>query len=495
MSIDQNGVISDGLESNHATFNYPLSASSLTDAPAFTQRIESPGSANPFVYSTLAPNTMGPNTLTFVVTPPDASTNASYPVQYLTRSTDSTNPANGLLVQAQIKNYSGTSFGKTVATYANDPGGSPQVQSVLAYDDTGTPTQVNYDCDQYGNMTNIREFGYQVSGVWDVRRRTHYGYVTDSNYVNRYMRALVSEKDTYDAQLDNNDANDVLIGKTTYQYDNYAVMGNIENYGGNYSGNSPPPGYNATYNDQTLTVRGNLTGVSSYTDVVNQISETYNNKIDIFGNMVQQQVPCCNLNTYTFTVNTYWSSPDQTINGDPNGVHLTKLLTHDFDTSLVTQSTNPNNLSTSFSYDISGRPTQVTAPTGALATATYNDATMSPSSSTTYTSSGSQITMTASATYDGWGRTTQSINPSNGQVNSTYDPFGRLLSRTNPFQAGGTPGPRLAEASVDLPDRDRFGRPSWRTAKSELFISGRSRADGNGHYRRKRRPGDGDQQQ
>jgi hypothetical protein len=43
MGIDQNGVISDGLENNHATFNYPLTVSSLTDAPAFTQRTESPG--------------------------------------------------------------------------------------------------------------------------------------------------------------------------------------------------------------------------------------------------------------------------------------------------------------------------------------------------------------------------------------------------------------------------------------------------------------------
>jgi RHS repeat-associated protein len=441
MSIDQNGVISDGLENTHATFNYPLTASSLTDAPVFTQRTESPGSTNPFVYSTLAPNTMGPNTLTFVVTPPDASSNASYPVQYLTRSTDSTNPANGRLVQSEVKNYSGTSFRKTVTAYANDPGGSPEVHSVMTYDDTGTPTQVNYDYDQYGNMTNMREFGYQVSGVWNVRRRSHYTYVTDSNYTNKYMRNLVSEKDTYDALLDNNDSNDVLIAKSTYQYDNYAVMGNMENYGGNYSGGSAPPGYNTTYNDQTLTIRGNLTGSSDYTDVVNQISQSYNNKIDIFGNMVQQQVPCCNLNTYTFTVSTYWSIPDQTIKGDPNGVHLTKLLTHDFNTSLTTQETDANNLSTSFSYDNSGRVTAVAAPTSATATTTYNDGTMSPSSSTSYTSSGSQITVTSSYTYDGWERITQSINPSNGQVNITFDALGRVITRTNPFQAGGTPGP------------------------------------------------------
>jgi hypothetical protein len=340
MSVDQNGVISDGVESAHAAFNFPLTPSSLSDAPAFTQRSESPGSANPFVYSTLAPNTVGPNTQTFVVTAPDASTNVGYPVQYLTRSTDSTSSANGLLVQSEIKNYSGTSFKKTVNTYANDPGGSPQVQSTTAYDDTGTPIQVNYDYDQYGNAINMREFGYQVSGAWNVRRRTHYNYISDAGYVNKYLRNLVSEKDTYDAQLQNNDANDVLVAKTTYQYDNYAVMGNMENYGGNYSGSSPPPSYNTAYNDQTLTVRGNQTGRA---DVVNQISATFNQKIDIFGNVVQEQVACCALNTYTFSVSTYWSSPSQIVKGDPNGVHLTKLLTRDFNTSLTVAETDPNN--------------------------------------------------------------------------------------------------------------------------------------------------------
>src|SRR5260370_26486065 len=97
-------------------------------------------------------------------------------------------------MQWEIKNYSGTSFRKTVNTYGNDPGASPQVQSVMTYDDTGAPTQVNYDFDQYANITNFREFGYQVSGSWQCQRRTHYAYITDANYVNAYIRSLGSER-------------------------------------------------------------------------------------------------------------------------------------------------------------------------------------------------------------------------------------------------------------------------------------------------------------
>src|SRR5262249_55540258 len=346
MSVDQNGNISAGVESAHATFNYPTTAASLTDAPAFTQRTESPGSANPFVYNIGAQNPPGPTQQTVQITPPDAASNPGSPVRYMIRSAAPASPANGLLIQSDTANYGGTYFESLQYSYSNDPGGSPQIQSVIRHDDTGAMTQINYDYDQYGNMTNQREFGYQVSGAWQVRRRTHWNHITDPNYLNIYLRNLVTEKDVYDAQLNTNDADDILIAKSTFQYDNYAAMGNMENYGGKYSGSKAPPRHNTDHKKQTLTVRGKRTGQTDYSDVVTPLSFTFNKKLDIFGNVVQEQVSCCNLNTYTFTSNTYWSAPDQTIKGDPNGVHLTTLLTHDFDTLLATQSRDPNNLST-----------------------------------------------------------------------------------------------------------------------------------------------------
>jgi YD repeat-containing protein len=54
---------------------------------------------------------------------------------------------------------------------------------------------------------------------------------------------------------------------------------------------------------------------------------------------------------------------------------------------------------------------------------------------------GSTISPSASGAYDGWSRPTQTVNVNNGQVNTTYDPSGRVTSQTNPFPAGGSPGP------------------------------------------------------
>src|SRR5262249_54960930 len=135
MTIDQNGVISDGTEKGYVSYNYPTTASSLTDAPSFTARTEFPAGGGSAVYSYAAGGTPGTNK-TITITRPDSSTLT------LTRSDVSGAVHYGLLTQGEVKNSGGTSMAKSVITYANDPGGSPQVQNVIGYDDaTPTPNQ------------------------------------------------------------------------------------------------------------------------------------------------------------------------------------------------------------------------------------------------------------------------------------------------------------------------------------------------------------------
>ncbi|HSO75774.1 MAG TPA: hypothetical protein VLU47_13140 [Blastocatellia bacterium] len=89
----------------------------------------------------------------------------------MTRSTNASLPANGRVVQTEVK-IGSSSLSKSVLTYVNDASGSPQVQSVTSYDDAGTPVKVDFDYDQYGNVTNKREYGNQIGGQWQVRRRS-----------------------------------------------------------------------------------------------------------------------------------------------------------------------------------------------------------------------------------------------------------------------------------------------------------------------------------
>jgi RHS repeat-associated protein len=420
----------DGLERAATSFNYPTSASSLTDAPAFSQRTETASSSPTSVYSYATTADAGAQTMTFTITRPDSSQ------LLLTRSTNSASPAFGLLVQNEVKSNMGASMARSVSAYANDPGGSPQVQSVIGYDDIGTPTKVDFDYDQYGNIANKREYGFQEGGVWKVRRRAGFVYKTDTAYVNAYLRGLVTVQYTYDAKLNTNDGDDEPIAKSTYTYDDYAAMGGMDNYGGTAS----PPGHKPSY-DTTYTLRGNVTGTTQWHDLVINLSITKRKKYDIFGNVVKEQLACCNEQTATTSQDSYWSLTNSITKGISGGPQLIFGAEYDFNTSAVKTGTDPNNLQKTYGYDGAMRFSGTTAPTGATSYTAYNDDNLTSTTTTTYNDAGVQKTIITTKTYDGWGRVIQEVGANNGQVNTSYDAMARVASRTNPFTVGGQPGP------------------------------------------------------
>jgi RHS repeat-associated protein len=424
--------VPDGVESAAVSFNYPISGV-LTDAPAFTQRTETAVNSPTSIYTYSSSTDTVAQTMTFTITRPDSTT-----VQ-LTRSTNASSPANGRVVQFELKSGA-ASLGKSVMTYVNDGGGSPQVQSVTGYDDTGTPMKVDFDYDAYGNIINKREYGYQIGGAWQVRRRTRFTY--SSAYLNGYlggqswMPGLVTLVEVFDALQNTNDADDVLIAKSSYAYDNYVAMGGMENYGGTAN----PPGH-FSYYDDTLTARGNVTGTTQWTDLAAGTTVQHLAKLDILGNLVKAQVSCCQEKDLTNTQATYWSQPESEMSGDPYGAHQTTSTDYDFNTSLPQSATDAGGLTTTYGYDAALNPSSVSLPTGASASAGHDYGNLSSSSSVYYDDGGVFKTLTSTAQYDGWGRAIQSVDRTNAQVNTSYDAMGRVISRTNPFTAGGTPGP------------------------------------------------------
>lgn len=421
MSINGNGVINDGIDCASMNYNYPTAGTtSLSDAPSFTQRTETPGGT--FNYST-AP---GSQIMTFNVARPDSST------LLLTRSTNGAATDNGLLTQTEIRNSVGTSLARLVNTYVNDPGGSPQVQSTTSYDE-GQPTsnqiKVDFDYDVHGNVTNKREYGYQVGGVFQLQRRTQTIYKTDASYINAYLRGLPVEISVIDPG--NN-----IIAKSTNAYDDYGAYGGMENYGGFAN----PPGHLSSYNT-TVTVRGNVTGTTQYTDIAANTSITRLKRYDIFGNVVTAQVSCCNSKSFTCTETNCWGMPEQETDGNPSGPQTTSSSVYDFNTSVVMSQTDPNNLQVSYNYDQLLRPSQAFLPTGAIESRTYNDAAMSMSNVVSYVEGGLNKTLTTTQVYDGWLKVIQKVDAAGTQINTVYDAMGRVQSVTNPFQQGTPPGP------------------------------------------------------
>ncbi|HKQ03824.1 MAG TPA: RHS repeat-associated core domain-containing protein [Blastocatellia bacterium] len=432
MSISQGGVISDGSESNSVLFNYQTASTpALTDAPAFTQRTENALNAPQSIYSYSRWD--GSGFSVFIITQPD------YTRQTIARYDPATAGYGGLLYYVQPQKADGTVMHTTTFSYTTDGGGSPQVLYTFDYDEASTPTLVAFDYDSYGNVTNRREYGYQVSGQWLVRRRTRNLYKTDASYVNAYLRSLVIESDMYDAQLDTNDTNDVLMAKTTYTYDNYQAMSGMEEYR-DAQGNLPAtPGHYGTY-DASVTVRGNVTGTTRWYDISGNLSYTWLRKIDLFGNTVKEQLSCCNEQTETATQNTFWSKPEQVTKGAAGGPQLTVSAQYDFNTGVTKYTTDPNSLQTTVTTrDAALRPILVTTPTTAVSNVSYNDGTLSVTGSKVYDDNGTQKTVTTTTDYDGWGRVIHQRNIHGGQVNTTYDNMGRVASVSNPFPIDGSP--------------------------------------------------------
>jgi RHS repeat-associated protein len=383
------------------TYDYPLGGEELIGTPMFTQRTESPNAV--YAYGS-------------DITRPDGTK--------LTLSS----------TLRELKSSSDASLSKTEYAFTTDPGGSPAIQSVISYDDatpTANQTKVDFDYDAYGNVVNKREYGFKINGAWQVRRRTHTTYVTTQAYLDAYMRSLPLIVEVYDSL----GAQEVLIGKTSYAYDNYAAMAGMENYAGTAS----PPGHLSNY-DTSKTTRGNLTGVTSYSDLGGS-GVTRNSKLDIFGGITKAQVSCCNQKSFAMTEATYWSRASQTTTGDTSGIYLTSAAVYDFNTLAATSNTDPNNQTTTYSYDLAQRPTGFTSPTGANGSTSYNAWGDPTSSTTNYSESGSNKIITTSMVYDGWSQITSSIDANLAQTNYTYDNMGRLLTQTNPFVQGGAPGP------------------------------------------------------
>ena len=423
------GVIGDGTERALFSLNYPTSASSFTDAPAFNQRTETATSSPSATYSYSTSDDAVAQTKTFTITQPDSSQ------LLLTRSTNPVSKGYGRLVQNEIKK-DGASFAKTILIYENDLGGSPQLAEVTSYNDAGVPIKVSYNHDLYGNVTDKLEYGFQIGGQWAVRRRTHYRYLTGSAYINNYMRSLNDLVEVFDAQEDLIGSNDVLISKSRNIYDDYEATGGMENYGGT----AAPPGHLTSYGTG-VTVRGNVTGVTSWIDLATNNSITKLKKYDIFGNMVKEEVSCCNEMMFTRTEANCWSQPEQVTKGDPSGIHLTTSAVYDFNTSAIKSQSDPNGNTKTQTYDAAMRPATTTFPTGASRNTSFNDALLTSSKSASYDDDGVSRSISASAKYDGWGQEIETVSAQGGQINTSYDAMGRVASRTNPFTAGGTPGP------------------------------------------------------
>lgn len=442
------GAITDGTQIAYTKYNYttidPLDpydrnqVGLLNDSPQYTTRSEwwqgkiDGAAETSYTYSRLIDN-VNLKEIDTVSAPPGLQVAD----MVTTIENNSSSPNFGKVISTAYK--SGSSILRQVSyTYLSGPDGGIQIDTVTASDETGQTAKTSYDYGNFGRVANVNEFGFSAS----IQRKTTFQY--SGTLVGANLLQVVKQIDVFDG-------NGTNVARTLFTLDDYAAKGGMQTYA-----IMPPPQTHDSTFDQNNTTRGNVTGVTSWSNVGQGTTiPQRNSKYDVFGNVVQADVSCCQVKNINFLDGagnpaTFYSQPMSVTNGTPNiAPFLTTSFQYDFNTGLLTSTTDPNGQSASFVYDSAWRLLTVNSPTGATATTKFDkDANgndqlaylqqVSYKEKDTDPDSLKKI-ITSKTWFDGAGRPLRAGNNAGSSPTSfdavaiVYDVMGRVQKQSNPY--------------------------------------------------------------
>lgn len=331
--------------------------------------------------------------------------------------------SNGQETSAQI--YQGSSSGgallRTInTTWASN--GSPQTRTTTL--ENGQDSQVATTYDNYGNLDQMQEYDYGSDGrLGPLLRTTTYSYLSTSQYTNANILNRVTLKTIADST-------GTIHYRESTSYDGTA--------------RSPCPTGVPQHDDSnygcSFTARGNPTSITVYTNAAAPSGPiTKNRSYDVFGNLVQADLDCCQSKKWNFSSATQYADPDSVVSGATGGPQVTTSYTYNSYTEQVATTTDPNNQTTSSSYDLMRRPTTTTRPDNAQIANSYDD--IHHTATLTTPVQGSNVKKNTRS-QDGLNRTVNAaISDGSGTVYSNvqkvYDPLEKLYELSNPSAGSG----------------------------------------------------------
>jgi RHS repeat-associated protein len=394
---------------SYVSYDYPLaSAGAQTDAPTY-------------LHETISPDGLDTNTSVWTYAASKAGTgvvtamSVTEPAPFNNVTVTNLDPATGLLSSVQRKDSSGkilqtTSYIWTTSGGANVPG---SITSTL--NDTGQQSSVQYsNYDAFGNTLDVKEFDFGGALLRETVTTYAPAPFTTQHILNLPTQILVK-----------NGAG-TTIARTDISYDDSgSINTNITD---------------AASHDNSLTVHGNLSSITRYSDAAGGSGGvTRHFFYDSTGNVRTAELDCCNQKVFNFSVANQYAYPNSIVRG-PSGTQFTTSGTYNFDKGLLLTSIDENSQVTGYQYDSMNRITAVTLPpqgsTSVLVNTVYDDSAASPT--ITKSSSPSTVTVpTTVTTMDGLGHVLR-VDTKNGSTvvsSSTfaYDQLWRRKQASNPF--------------------------------------------------------------
>ena len=305
--------------------------------------------------------------------------------------------------------------------------------------------------DQYNNQTDVYEYDFGTGIPGALLRRTHIDFVTHPDYLNRQLFSLPSQTWISSDVVGNN-----RVALITYEYDNYTN----DSRHASLTSRSNAVGHDTNYSTG-FTIRGNVSGVTSYANAANQTGAvTMSTQYDILGNVVKIIDANGNASTIGYDDNfgapdgnTTTTTPPSQLNGqstfafptsvtNPIPFNWTAYTQYDYFTGAPVNAQDINGVVSKTIYnDLLDRPTQaVTAVGTALerqSNIIYDDANLRIETRTDLNALNDNL-IKAESFYDGLGRTIESRKYEAGggyvATQTQYDALGRPHKQSNPFR-------------------------------------------------------------
>lgn len=236
------------------------------------------------------------------------------------------------------------------------------VQKKTTLNDSGQVSKINYEYDQYLNLTDTIEYDYNSN---QIGRHTHTDYISDADYTSytaSHLRDLPSQSWI---STDLSGSNKKSL--TVYEYDNYVADSQhapLENRVDVF-------GHDSSNYGSSFTKRGNITKATSFVDAQTQTDPISSFiQYDILGNVIKSIDPKGNISTIDYTDR--FGTPDGEARQNSSPTELGSLSTFAFPTS----STNPKGWTTGYTqYDFyTGQIVDNENINGVVNSTFYNDA-------------------------------------------------------------------------------------------------------------------------
>jgi YD repeat-containing protein len=357
------GTISPGTMTDERVYNYPSVTNggpALAEAPSYTTMTESWAGMNTPPSVTSYSLQKFPLFQRLIVTYPDGARH------YIYTDTDPTKFTNGLVYDELMDGGTPAVLSQIQTTYELGDYQSPRIKTIQKANVLAQTTSTVFTYGPHHNqVTRVQELDYDGKTVL---RSTGIAYVQDVGYAARHIFNLPSDV--------------IVIGRnggglaeTTYAYDRQplAPAPSITNHKDSFDPGNP--GY-----DKSTDFRGNITQIVRVTNPGNPPFSGLpeDRRYDIAGNLVTSILNPSQA-TYTYTQKTDYAYPEVAILASRfaciSKCSISRAFTYDYNTGLVTSSTDANGRTTKFNYDEpSLRRTGMTWPTNATEILSYDDA-------------------------------------------------------------------------------------------------------------------------